>query len=226
MLYPTHALGDLPFCFSGFPNIVPSENPTGAEEPNFSPHSSSGTMWCWGKVLPLTSTRAQQLRTQAQGTASHGSQPREALQPRSTAPTSIILSPLTQARDRPAVITQGLLIENMVLFWGRPMFPSQPPCLSLHLCLLCLPVCILGSSSPSILSRATSTPGARMGPARVLLSQEGLALAPAVGPLRSPQPHWIPPLAGLPIPGWPQQILPQTTVRKELPFRADLPKPS
>lgn len=147
----THALGGLPFCFSGFPNIVPSENPTGAEERNFSPHGSSGTMWCRGKVLPLTSTCAQQLCTQAQGTASQG-QPREVLQPRSTAPTPTILNPLTQARDRPAVITQGLLVENMVLFWGRPMFPSQPPCLSLHLCLSCLPVCILGSSSPSLLS--------------------------------------------------------------------------
>lgn len=65
-----------------------------------------------------------------------------------------------------------------------------------------------------------------MGPARVFFSQEGLALAPTADPLCSPQPHRIPPLTSLPIPGWPQQILPQTTVRKELPFRAGLPKPS
>lgn len=41
-----------------------------------------------------------------------------------------------QDKNRPDIITQGLLIENVVLFWDANV-PTQPPSL--------IPTCILGS---------------------------------------------------------------------------------
>lgn len=111
-------------------------------------------MWCWGKEDD--SSTCQHMCPAAVHTGTGHNLPLirtlgGAIAQVHSPPTPTILDPGQGQAQR---ITKGLLIENVVLFWGRPMLLSQPSSLMpahLHLERLI-------SQSP--FPRATPTPGA------------------------------------------------------------------
>lgn len=142
-----------------------------------------------GYVFPLTMTSGR------------------AIQPRFIAPNPSHPS-LDQARDRSNMITQGLLIENVVLFWEANV-PTLPPSL--------IPICILGSQP------LASFPGP------YLLQQQGWARprCPSAWHPMQPTAHWIP-LLGRPPRPWlaTADSAPNQWQEGASQPRAGLPKPS
>lgn len=154
-----------------------------------------------GHILSLTTTSGDEAQV-------HSLQPR----PPSTLPCRLKPGMNPTYHPGPPHRKRGFILGE-----ANVPIPASVPHAYLH----------LGSSAPSLLSWAKPTPGTGLGPTGVPLSQEGLALTLAAGILRSPQPHWIPPLGGPPHP-WlaSADSAPDQCQEGASHLRADLPKPS
>lgn len=109
-------------------------------------------------------------------------------------PTPTIPSPLDSGQGQAPCSTRGPPCRKCGFILGEASVPI--PASLLHAC----PSASRGSSFPSLLLWATSTPGSRARPCQGATLPGSLAPAPASGTLASPQHHWTPPVGGPPHP--------------------------